>query len=312
MTEEREMRKVYCEELLKIAEQDERLVILDADLMMATGTIPFKDKFPERTVDCGVCEANMMGVAAGLSAIGKLPIAHTFTPFATRRAYDQIVISIAYAGLNVKICGTDPGISAQLNGGTHMSLEDVGIMRNIPGMTIIEPVDTTQLKQALPHIINHDGPVYFRLFRKNAEKVFGDDYKFEWGKADVIKEGTDITILATSIMVRNALDAAELLEKEGISAEVVGVHTIKPIDQETILASAKKTGVVLTAENHSIINGLGSAVAEILVENMPLPMNRVGVKDEFGEVGKMDYLTKRFELGSEDIVKAAKAAIARK
>lgn len=312
MKDSRELRDVYCETLINIAEKDDRVVLLEADLMLAAGTYPFQDKFPERTFNLGICEANMMGIAGGMSAMGKIPVASTFTPFASRRAYDQVFLSIAYAGMNVKIRGLDPGISAQLNGGTHMCFEDVGLMRNIPNMTIVEPVDEVQLQQMLPEIINHQGAVYFRTFRLKAEKIYDEKYKFVWGKPDLLIEGKDVVIFATGIVVNNALIAAELLNKEGISAKVFNVHTIKPLDINTIINAVKETGAAVTVENSSIINGLGSAIAEILVENCLVPMERVGIRDVFGEVGMIDYLFERYNLMPIDIVKAAKKAVSRK
>lgn len=312
MKDQRELRDIFCEVLMEVAEKDERVVLLEADLMLAAGTYPFNSRFPERTFNVGVSEANMMGVAAGLSAMGKIPVATTFTPFASRRVYDQVFLSIAYAGLNVKIRGLDPGIAAQLNGGTHMCFEDVGLMRNIPTMSVVEPVDEIQMRRMLPEIIRHDGPVYFRTFRMQAEKIYDEDYVFTWGKPDLLVDGSDVCILAAGIMVRPALDAAELLRAEGISAKVLNVHSIKPIDQQTILDAARTTGAIVTAENHSVLNALGSAVAELLVEHHPVPMERVGVKDIFGEVGKLDYLFRRFSLEAADIAAAARKVLKRK
>lgn len=312
MLEDKELREIYCESLIDLAEKDERIVLLEADLMKATGTLPFKQRFPDRTVDVGVAEANMIGVAAGLSAFGKIPFANSFTAFATRRCYDQITISVAYAGLNVKIGGTDPGVAAELNGGTHMSFEDMGIMRNIPGMTIFEPVDGVQLRKILPQVAAHAGPVYIRLFRRKAEKIFGTSDEFRLGKANRLREGTDATVFATGLMVANSLEAAKQLEKEGIGVRVVNMHTIKPLDVEEVVLAAEETGAVITAENHSIINGLGSAVAEVLAENRPVPMERVGVRDRFGEVGMKDYLMEALGLTAEDIANAVRKAVRRK
>ena len=308
--EQKEMREVYTELLLEAAKKDSRIVTVDADLMKAMKAIPFRDQLPERSIDAGVAEANMIGVAAGLSAFGKIPFTHSFTPFATRRCFDQITISVAYAGLNVKMLGSDPGVSAELNGGTHMSFEDVGLMRNIPGMVVFEPVDNTQLIKAFPEIINYDGPVYIRLYRKKPEKIFDDSYKFTWNKADTLKEGKDAVIIASGIMVKEALDAAALLQEKGIEAGVINIHTIKPIDKEAVIKAAEMAGAVVTAENHNIINGLGSAVAEILSENCPVPLRRVGVRDHFGEVGKMEFLMEKYRMTAKDISEAVKEAIA--
>lgn len=307
-----EMRVAYTNKLIDMAKENESIVLCDADLMRAAGALPFKEVYPDRAVDVGVAEANMIGVAAGLAASGKIPFTHTFTPFATRRCFDQVTISVAYSKLNVKMMGSDPGISAEMNGGTHMSMEDVGLMRALPGMTIFEPVDSVQLVQALPHIVAHEGPVYIRMFRKKCESIFDDSYKFEWTKGDLLQEGKDVTIIATGIMVKESLDAAKALQEEGISARVINIHTVKPIDQEIIIKAAKETGAIVTAENHNIINGLGSAVAEVLIENQPVAMTRIGVRDQFGEVGRMPYLKERFNLRAVDIVQAAKSVMAKK
>ena len=308
----RQLRDIYVDLLMHYAELYPELVIVEADLMKALKTTSFAEKYPERTVNVGVQEANMIGVAAGLANMGKLPFTHTFTPFATRRVFDQVTLSVAYSGLNVKMCGSDPGVMAQLNGGTHMSLEDVGLMRNLPGMTVVEPVDGVQLAALFPQIIDHKGPVYIRLLRQEFDPIFADDQPFTLGKAKKIVEGNDVSIFATGIMVKEALDAAKILKEEGISASVINIHTIKPIDKETIILDAKKTKAVVTAENHNIINGLGSAVAEVLVENYPVVMERVGVKDHFGEVGKKDFLMEKFGLKAKNIVDAVHHVLARK
>lgn len=312
MKDSRELRDIFCEVLMDIARKDERVVLLEADLMLASGTYPFKNEFPDRTFNVGICEANMMGIAAGMNAMGKIPFAATFSPFATRRVFDQVFLSIAYAGLNVKIRGTDPGIAAQLNGGTHMCFEDIGVMRSIPGMTIVEPVDEVQLRQMLPLVAASSGPVYIRSYRPAAEKIYDESYQFSWGKLDLLADGSDVTILSSGILVRNALTACDILRSEGISARVYNVHTIKPIDSETVIKAAQETGAVVTVENHSVINGIGSTVAEILAENHPVPMERIGVKEQFGEVGKLDYLMKRFGMEASDIVLAARKVLSRK
>lgn len=308
----KEMRAVYAEGLIALAEKDERIVLCEADLMNANGTKPFLKAFPERTFDVGIAEANMIGVAAGLAACGKIPFANSFTPFATRRCLDQITISVAYTGLPVKIGGTDPGICAQLNGGTHMSLEDVALMRAIANMTVYEPVDAEQFRQAIPQIAYNGKPTYIRIHRTAADKVFGPDYRFTLGKADVLVDGSDVVIFCTGIMVIRALQAAEQLKNDGISAAVVNVHTVKPLDNETVCAFAKKCGAVVTAENHSIVGALGGAVAETLSESCPTVMRRIGVTDHFGEVGKLDYLEKKFGMTPNDIAEAAKSAVAAK
>lgn len=308
----RNLRDIYVDLLIEYAKKIPELVIVEADLMKALGTTKFQEEFPKRVIDVGVAEANMIGVAAGLANMGKLPFTHTFTPFATRRVYDQVTLSVAYSQLNVKMVGSDPGVMAELNGGTHMSLEDVGIMRNMPTLTIFEPVDGVQLANIFPQIINHKGPVYIRLLRKEFDPIFSESEQFELGKAKTILEGEDLTIFATGIMVKEALDAEKILKEKGISASVINIHTVKPIDREAIVNAAKKTGAIVTAENHNIINGLGSAVAEVLAETVPTPMERVGVKDHFGEVGKKDFLMEKFGLKAQNIVDAALRVIERK
>ena len=301
------MRAVYAQTLIELAEKDERIVLLEADLMKASGTGVFKNKFPERTFNMGVAEANMVGVAAGLSAGGKIPFADTFGCFAARRAYDQFFISGNYAQLNVKLTGTDPGISAAYNGGTHMPFEDYGIMRNIPKLVVFEPCDPVSLKKLVQKAAYHQGCTYMRLYRKPMDIVYPEDAAFELGKGNVLNEGDDVTIVATgAIMVQEALKAAELLKNEGISAAVIDMHTIKPIDTELIIHYAQKTGLMITLENHQIMNGLGSAVAETLAENCPCRLKRIGVEDEFGEVGTQDYLQERFKLTAAHVAEVVK------
>ena len=304
-----EMREVFASELDRIMEKDERIVLIDADLSKSHGTLFLREKYPERAFDVGVAEQNMASVAAGLSSYGFIPFIASFCPFATRRICDQIAISIAYARQNVKIVGSDPGIAAELNGGTHMSMEDIGVIRSIPTMVIVEPADAVQLKKSIPKIIEHNGPVYLRLFRKERPTIYSDDYEFDLFKADIINEGTDVTIAASGIMVSEAIKAEEILRKKGISAEIINVHTIKPIDRDTILKSVAKTGCIVTAENHNIIGGLRSAIAEVICENYPVPLRSVGVEDEFGEVGKFDELKERYGLTVENIVAKAQEAI---
>lgn len=309
---DRDMRDIYVDLLLDYAEKNPNMVIVEADLMKALATTRFGEAYPERTVNVGVAEANMIGVAAGLANMGKLPFTHTFTPFATRRVYDQVTLSVAYAKLNVKMVGSDPGVTAQLNGGTHMSLEDVGIMRTMPTMTIVEPVDGVQLAGLFPQIAEHNGPVYIRLLRKDFAPIFKEGTEFKLGKAIRVREGKDVSIFATGIMVKEALDAAEILASEGIEASVVNFHTIKPIDEDMICEEANKTGAIVTAENHNIINGLGSAVAEVLSEHCPTPLRRVGTRDHFGEVGKLDFLMEKFGLKAKNIVESVKEVLTQK
>ena len=306
-----EMRAVYAACLAEMMEKDKHVCIVDADLGKASGTLSLRAKFPEQSFDCGVAEQNMASIAAGLSSYGFKPWIETFTPFATRRICDQIAISISYAKRNVKIVGTDPGISAELNGGTHMSMEDIGVLRSIPGMVIFEPVDEVQLRAAMPVLNEYDGPVYVRLFRKQLPTVFGEDYKFDLFKADTIKEGKDLTIFVSGMLTADVVKASELLAAEGIDAEIINVHTIKPVDRETVVASARKTGAVLTVENHNVIGGLHSAVLEALAEEK-IPVCAVGVQDRFGEVGRLPYLRETMGLTVENIVATAKKALSLK
>lgn len=307
-----DMRKAFCDSLLTMAEQDERLVVVDADLMSAMGTKPFAEKYPQRTVNCGVQEANMIGVACGLSVQGKIPFAHTFGPFCTRRACDQIFLSGAYNRANVKVVGSDPGITAAYNGGTHMPFEDMGIMRGIPTMTVVEPTDIVMLQDLMPKIAHTYGMFYMRLVRKGVKKVYQPGSTFDTGKAAMLKDGGDVTIIASGFCVSEAILAGRLLMEQGIDARILNVFTWKPLDEEAILQAAAQTGAIVTAENHNVINGLGSAVAELLVKHQPVPVEMVGVGDEFGEVGPTDYLRERFGLTDENIVAAVHRVLTRK
>lgn len=308
-----EMRKAFGDALAELMSKNDRIVVVDSDLSKPNGTYPLREKFPDRMFNVGVAEANMAGFGTGLASYGLIPFITTFAPFATRRICDQVAVSIAYAKQNVKIVGTDPGIVAELNGGTHMSVDDIGIMRGMPNMTVFEPVDNAQLVQALPQIAAHKGPVYIRMFRKVTPDIFtGKDYAFDLFKADTLRTGKDVSLFCTGIEVKMALDAAAILEKEGVDAEVVNIHTLKPIDAEAVIASLVKTGCAVTCENHGIYNGLGSAVAELAAEKCPCPIIRVGFHDRFCEVGKLEYLVKALRLAPEDIVEQAKKAIALK
>ena len=306
-----EMRAVYAECLAQMMEQDKHVCVLDADLSKASGTRKLYERFPKQMFDCGVAEQNMASIAAGLSSYGFKPWIESFTPFATRRICDQIAISISYAKQNVKIVGTDPGISAELNGGTHMSMEDIGVVRSIPGLVIFEPVDERQLRAAMPVLNAYEGPVYMRLFRKVQPVVFPEDYTFDLFKADLLREGKDLSIFVSGMVTKDCLDAGEILKAEGIDAEIINVHTIKPVDRETVLASARKTGAVLTVENHNVIGGLHSAILETLAQEK-LPVCAVGVPDRFGEVGKIPYLREVMGLTVENIVEQAKKAVSLK
>lgn len=301
-----EFRQALCRTLTELMEKDPRICVIDADLAKPNGTFPLYEKFPNRCYNAGISEANMASIAAGLSAYGMIPFIVTFAPFASRRICDQIAVSIAYAKQKVIIVGTDPGITAEVNGGTHMSFEDVSVLRAIPTLLIYDAVDANQLAQALPQLIEYNGPVYIRMPRKSRPDVFGENYKFDINKADVVKEGKDLTIIASGTMVYESLVAANDLEKEGISVEVVSANTIKPLDEKTILASIKKTNKVITCENHNIIGGLNSAVSELLCREHPTKLYSIGVKDQFGQVGKYDDLLKAYNMTPEDIKELVK------
>ncbi|MHB1392408.1 MAG: transketolase family protein [Clostridia bacterium] len=307
-----EMRKAHCEALMEAAAHNDKIVYINCDLSSSMGMTDFAKSFPERSLNIGIMEANGVGIAAGLSDTGMIPFFHSFAIFATRRAYDQIFLSCAYAGLNVKIVGGDPGITATYNGGTHMAFDDVGMLRGIPGVNILEPTDSVMLKSLIPQMIDRYGVDYLRFPRKQNIQIYEEGSVFTVGKAVVLREGTDVSLIASGIMVSEALQAAILLEAEGISARVVDMFTIKPIDRDCIMECVEKTGVIVTAENHSIYNGLGSAVAEVLVESQACPMERVGVQDQFGEVGEQNYLMERFGLTAEAICEKAKKVLRRK
>lgn len=303
-------RDSYGNALAELGDKYEDLYVFDADLAAATKTGIFKKKFPERFFDCGIAEANMMGVAAGMAASGKIPFASTFAMFAAGRSFEIVRNSIGYPHLNVKIGATHAGISVGEDGATHQCNEDIALMRTIPGMTIINPADDVEARAAVEAAILHNGPVYMR-FGRLAVPVFNDKetYKFELGKGIQIKDGKDITIVATGLMVSEAITAAEELEKDGISARVINIHTIKPIDEEIIIKAAKETPTIVTVEEHSVIGGLGSAVCDVLSENYPTRVVKIGVNDEFGYSGPAVELLKRFGLSSENIIKTVKETL---
>lgn len=288
--------------------KDERIVVLDADLSKSTKTDMFKKVYPERFVNTGIAEANMMSVAAGIASCGKIVFASSFAMFAAGRAFEQIRNSIGYAGLNVKIGATHAGISVGEDGGSHQCLEDIAIMRTIPGMVIINPADDIEAQQAVKAAIEHQGPVYLRFGRLAVEDINPADYKFEFGKGVEVKGGKDVTIIATGLMVEKALEAAKMLEDDGISARVVNIHTIKPIDKDIIIKAAKETGAIVTAEEHSVFGGLGSAVAEVVCENAPCPVKIIGT-EKFGKSGKPAELFEIYGLTAENIAKKAKETI---
>ncbi len=312
MTTKIATRDAYGEALVELGKDNPQVVVLDADLSKSTKTAGFGKAYPDRFFNIGIAEANMMGIAAGLAASGKTPFASTFAMFATGRPYEQVRNTIGYPKLNVKIAATHAGLTVGEDGASHQAIEDIALMRVIPGMTVIVPADAAETKAAVKLAAEYKGPVYIRMGRSGVPVIHEQGLSMEWGKAMVLRQGKDITLVATGIMVAAALDAAQQLALEGIEAEVVDVPFIKPFDAGTISTSVKKTGAVVTAEEHSIIGGLGSAVAEALAENAPAPMERVGVKDTFGESGTPDALLKKYGLTAVDIVAAAKRVMAKK
>lgn len=306
-------REAYGKALAKLGMENPNVVVFDADLSKSTKTADFKNVCPERHFNMGIAEANMMNVAAGFATCGKIPFASTFAVFASGRAFEQIRNTICYPKLNVKICATHAGITVGEDGASHQSVEDISLMRSIPNMTVINPSDAVETEAAIRAIAEFNGPCYVRLGRAAVETINDNpEYKFEIGKGITLREGKDATIIATGIMVEAALEAYNMLAEEGIKVKVVNIHTIKPIDTELIVKSAEETGVLITAEEHSIIGGLGSAVCEVVSENHPVPVMRVGVKDTFGESGKPAELLKAYGLTAEDIVKAVKKGISLK
>ena len=301
-------REAYGEALAELGESYPNLVVLDADLASATKTGVFQKKFPDRHVDCGIAEANMMGIAAGLSLTGKIPVASTFAMFAEGRAYEQVRNSIGYPHLNVKIGATHAGITVGEDGATHQCNEDIALMRTIPGMVVLNPSDAVEAKACVKAALDWEGPVYMRFGRAGVPVINDrEDYRFEIGKGILLREGSDVTIVATGIMVAASLEAAKRLAEEGISAEVINIHTIKPLDAELIAASAKKTGKVVTAEEHSVIGGLGGAVCEALAERMPVPVCRIGIEDVFGESGSASALLAKYGLDADGVYRKVKA-----
>lgn len=303
-------RDSYGSALVELGQEHEDLIVLDADLAAATKTGTFRKAFPERHWDIGIAEANMAGIAAGLSTCGKVPFISSFAMFVAGRAYEQVRNSIGYPKLNVKIGATHAGISVGEDGASHQCLEDLALMREIPGMVVINPSDDVEAKAAVKAAYEHVGPVYLR-FGRLAVPVINDspDYKFEIGKGVVLKEGKDVTIFATGLEVNETLEAEKLLAADGIDAEIINIHTIKPLDRELVVASAKKTGKVVTVEEHSVIGGLGSAVAEVLCEEAPTRMLRIGVNDTFGESGPALELLHKYELDAEGIYNKVKAFV---
>lgn len=305
-------REAYGEALKTLGAANKNVVVLDADLSKSTKTNVFAKAYPERFINVGIAEQNLMGVAAGMAAAGKLPFVSSFAMFAVGRAFEQVRNSIAYPRLNVKIVASHAGLTVGEDGATHQSIEDISLMRTLPNMTVIVPADATETKKAIEFAAQYEGPVYIRVGRAPVPVLFDDDYRFAHGKAVQLSDGRDVTLIATGIMVAEAQKAAELLQQAGLTARVLNVHTIKPIDREAVVKAAEDTGAIVTCEEHSILGGLGSAVAETLVENKPVPMERIGVQDVFGESGKPNELLAKYHLTAEDIAVAAKKAISRK
>ncbi len=300
-----EMRKIYSTTLLELMKKDERIVALEADLMGSMSTDIIQKELPGRIINGGIMEGHIAGMAGGMSIAGKIPFFHTFTAFASRRCFDQLFMSISYQKNNVKIIASDAGITAVHNGGTHMSFEDMGIVRGLAGAVVLEVTDGVMFKNIIEQVAETEGFHWIRTMRKNAEKIYEDGSVFEIGKGNIVKDGSDITLIANGIMVSEALKAADMLKEKGYNAAVIDMFTLKPIDKDLIIKYAEKTGKIVTCENHSIHNGLGSAVAEVLAENYPVKMRRVGVKERYGQVGTLDYLMKEYELTAEDICKNA-------
>lgn len=295
-----------------LLDKDPDVIYVDADLMSTIGTYKYHTQHPDRAINMGIAEANMIGVAGGLAASGFKPIAHTFGPFASRRVYDQVFLSAGYAKNDITVIGTDPGVCAAFNGGTHMPFEDVALYRAIPSATVFDITDTVMFEDILRQAVNLPGVKYIRVGRKTAAKVYEKGSQFDVGKAVKLREGKDLTIIAAGIMVHEAMQAAKVLSENGIEAEVLDMFTIKPLDEKAVIESAKKTGAVLVTENHNKIGGLYAAVCEALASNQPTPAACVAVEDEYGEVGPQDYLQKRFGLTSDNIVKVAQELLKRK
>ena len=303
-------REAYGKALAALANTNENVVVLDADLSKSTKTADFKAVAPEKFFNMGIAEGNMMGVAAGLSTCGKIPFVSTFAMFAAGRAFEQIRNSICYPKLNVKVCATHAGLTVGEDGASHQAIEDISLMRSVPNMVVINPADDIETEAAIKAVAEMEGPCYVRLGRMAVSRVNDEaNYNFVIGKGITLAEGNDVAIIATGIMVEAALEAKEELAKEGINTRVINIHTIKPIDEELIIKAAKETGVIVTAEEHSVIGGLGSAVAEVVSENCPVPVLRVGVKDTFGESGKPNELLEKYGLTSNDIVNKVKKAL---
>ncbi|HWQ88723.1 MAG TPA: transketolase family protein [Desulfitobacteriaceae bacterium] len=312
MAEKEATRNAYGKALVALGAENPDIVVLDADLSKSTKTVDFAKQYPQRFFNMGVAEQNLMGTAAGLAAAGKIPFASTFAIFATGRAFEQIRNSIAYPQLNVKIAATHAGITVGEDGGSHQAVEDIAVMRAVPNMTVLVPADGEETRQIIRAAASYQGPVYIRMGRLDVPSLFDGNYHFEIGKANILREGTDAVIMANGIMVALALEAAEELAQAGISVGVVNVASVKPLDVETIVRTAQQSKAVVSAEEHNIMGGLGSALAEVLAENAPVPMVRVGIKDVFGESGRPQELLEKFGLTREALIAAVHEVIAKK
>lgn len=310
---EKAASSVYCDTLIEMAKKNDKICVLGADLQRSCGPAPFRDVFPERYFDVGIAEANMTGIASGLSNRGYIPFTNSFAPFAVRRCLDQIYLSGSYQQMNLKIVGASPGVLAMVTGGTHMAFDDVADCIAIPQMTVVEPSDEEQLRNLLPKIAEMNGMVYLRFDRSNMYSFYEEGCDFEIGKSAVVRDGKDVTIIATgSICLNEAMKASNLLQAKGVSARVIDMYTIKPLDEETVIRAAKETGAIVTVENANVISSMGSLVAQVLAKKEYAPLETIGAQDRFGEVGVVDYLIKAFHMTAEDIAAAAEKAISRK
>lgn len=305
-------RDAYGNALVRLGERNQNIVVLDADLAKSTKTITFKERFPERFFDLGIAEADMMGTAAGLAAAGKIAFASTFAIFATGRAWEQIRNSICYTNLNVKVAASHAGIAVGPDGSSHQSIEDIALMRVIPNMKVVVPADAVETEKAVAALVETPGPAYLRLGRSGVPVIYADDYEFVLGKASLLREGSDLTIIAVGTMVHAALSAARMLLQEGVNARVLNMSTVKPLDRNAIMSAVCETGAIVTAEEHNIIGGLGSAVSEAVCELAPAPVIKVGIRDRFGQSGEAGELMATYGLTADDIVRAAREAVAKK
>jgi transketolase len=312
VVEEKLLKDVYCESIIEMIDQGLPVMHLDADAMSGIGMISYRDDFPNNLIECGVSEANMMSVAAGMSQVGRIPFTHSLASFASRRLYDQLYISGAYARSNVKVVSTDSAITAGYNGGTHAPIEDIALMRAIPGMTVVEPTDSVMLRDLLQRAVDQFGMFYIRLTRKAPVKIYEDGSEFPIGGSTVIREGKDITIFTSGFLVAEILRLAEDLEAEGISSKVIDLYCLKPLDRKAIIEAAKETGAVVTVENHNVIAGIGDAVAAILIENYPVPMKKVGIQDAFLFSASPRWLMDNYGLSDEDVFSAVRSTYQKK